>query len=172
MLYFEYEHYLLMTKAGNTLLVIDLISYKTETKSAHRLLFSVVFVRSQPLTENFRSVISKSQIFFVLYIWRMGSGFESMTCLVPWVISGAILPKYIKNNLVWFSLFSGNDYYLLALFIVQALEYSKSDLKLVTQETFKAQDQGRNHYHEYGLQHSLRLPPSSPYDKFLRAAGC
>ncbi|WVY99285.1 hypothetical protein V8G54_025355 [Vigna mungo] len=54
----------------------------------------------------------------------------------------------------------------------KALEYSKSDLKLVTQETFKAQDQGRNHYHDYGLQHSLKLPPSSPYDKFLRAAGC
>ncbi|KAG2371233.1 hypothetical protein LR48_Vigan05g205500 [Vigna angularis] len=54
----------------------------------------------------------------------------------------------------------------------KALEYSKSDLQLVTQETFKAQDQARNHYHDYGLQHSLRLPPSSPYDKFLRAAGC
>lgn len=72
-------------------------------------------------------------------------------------------------GLVWFS---GNDYYLLALFIVQALEYSKSDLKLVTQETFKEQDGARDHYDDYGLQHSLRLPPSSPYDKFLRAAGC
>ncbi|XP_027927693.1 uncharacterized protein LOC114184585 [Vigna unguiculata] len=54
----------------------------------------------------------------------------------------------------------------------KALEYSKSDLKLVTQETFKEQDGARDHYDDYGLQHSLRLPPSSPYDKFLRAAGC
>lgn len=56
MLYFEYEHYLLMTKAGNTLLVIDLISYETETKSAHRLFFSVVFVRSQPPTKKISGV--------------------------------------------------------------------------------------------------------------------
>ncbi|RDX99298.1 Protein EFR3-like protein, partial [Mucuna pruriens] len=44
-----------------------------------------------------------------------------------------------------------------------ALEYSKGDLQLVTQQQFEAQDQ---------VQNSLRLPPSSPYDKFLKAAGC
>ncbi|RZB62792.1 uncharacterized protein LOC114387939 isoform X1 [Glycine soja] len=54
----------------------------------------------------------------------------------------------------------------------KALEYSNGDLKLVTQQQFQAQDQARHQSHESGQQHSLRLPPSSPYDKFLKAAGC
>ncbi|CAK8535998.1 unnamed protein product [Lathyrus sativus] len=55
---------------------------------------------------------------------------------------------------------------------VTALEYSKGDLKLVTQAQFQAQDQVRFLSHDTRQQHSLRLPPSSPYDKFLKAAGC
>ncbi|XP_020223321.1 protein EFR3 homolog A isoform X1 [Cajanus cajan] len=51
---------------------------------------------------------------------------------------------------------------------VKALEYSKGDLKLVTQQQFQA----RYSSHDSGQLHSLRLPPSSPFDKFLRAAGC
>ncbi|KAL5152381.1 Protein EFR3 B [Glycine soja] len=54
----------------------------------------------------------------------------------------------------------------------KALEYSNGDLKLVTQQQFEAQDQARHRSHDSGHQHSLRLPPSSPYDKFLKAAGC
>lgn len=55
---------------------------------------------------------------------------------------------------------------------VKALEYSKGDLKLVTQEQFQAQHQVRFRSQDTRKQHSLRLPPSSPYDKFLKAAGC
>ncbi|KAK7272014.1 hypothetical protein RJT34_28344 [Clitoria ternatea] len=55
---------------------------------------------------------------------------------------------------------------------VEALEYSDDDLKLGTQEQFQAQDQVRLRSHDSGQQHSLRLPPSSPYDKFLKAARC
>ncbi|XP_058748891.1 protein SEMI-ROLLED LEAF 2 isoform X2 [Vicia villosa] len=54
---------------------------------------------------------------------------------------------------------------------VAALEYSRYDLKLVTQAQL-AQDQIRYLSHDPRQQHSLRLPPSSPYDKFLKAAGC
>ncbi|XP_061367291.1 protein SEMI-ROLLED LEAF 2-like isoform X1 [Gastrolobium bilobum] len=57
-------------------------------------------------------------------------------------------------------------------FPAKALEYSKGDLKLVIQEQFQAQDQVHFRSHDTGKQHSLRLPPSSPYDKFLKAAGC
>ncbi|XP_057728912.1 protein SEMI-ROLLED LEAF 2-like isoform X1 [Arachis stenosperma] len=42
----------------------------------------------------------------------------------------------------------------------------QDDLKLVSQEQSISQDQ------VLVQQNSLRLPPSSPYDKFLRAAGC
>jgi hypothetical protein len=56
--------------------------------------------------------------------------------------------------------------------IVQALEYSKGDLKLVAQEQFQEQDHVRFLSHDTRQHHSLRLPPSSPYDKFLKAAGC
>ncbi|CAJ2660994.1 protein SEMI-ROLLED LEAF 2-like isoform X1 [Trifolium pratense] len=55
---------------------------------------------------------------------------------------------------------------------VKALEYSKGDLKLVAQEQFQAQDHVRFLSHDTRQHHSLRLPPSSPYDKFLKAAGC
>ncbi|KAK7325073.1 hypothetical protein VNO77_29132 [Canavalia gladiata] len=54
----------------------------------------------------------------------------------------------------------------------KALEYPNGDLKLVTQEPIQAQDQVRLCSYDSGHQHSLRLPPASPYDKFLKAAGC
>ncbi|OIW03746.1 hypothetical protein TanjilG_30022 [Lupinus angustifolius] len=52
-----------------------------------------------------------------------------------------------------------------------ALEYSKGDLKLVTQEQFQALDQYPLYSHDHVSQDPLRLPPSSPFDKFLKAAG-
>ncbi|OIW15930.1 hypothetical protein TanjilG_04465 [Lupinus angustifolius] len=52
-----------------------------------------------------------------------------------------------------------------------AQEYSKGDLKLVTQKQFQALDQVPFYSHDHVRQHPLRLPPSSPYDKFLKAAG-
>ncbi|XP_027356358.1 uncharacterized protein LOC113865798 isoform X2 [Abrus precatorius] len=55
---------------------------------------------------------------------------------------------------------------------IKTLEYSEDDLKLVSQEQFQAQYQVRLCSYDFGLQHSLKLPPSSPYDKFLKAAGC
>ncbi|KAK7312409.1 hypothetical protein VNO77_36237 [Canavalia gladiata] len=55
---------------------------------------------------------------------------------------------------------------------IKTLEYSEGDLKLVSQEQFQAQYQVRVCSYECGLQHSLKLPPASPYDKFLKAAGC
>ncbi|ESW22420.1 hypothetical protein PHAVU_005G152600 [Phaseolus vulgaris] len=70
-----------------------------------------------------------------------------------------------ENNAIILS--SGNEVTVAPLH-AKALEYSPSDLKLVTQQSYQALD----HSPDYGLQHSLRLPPSSPYDKFLRAAGC
>ncbi|CAL0322107.1 unnamed protein product [Lupinus luteus] len=48
----------------------------------------------------------------------------------------------------------------------KAMEYSKGDLKLVSQEQFQWLDQYPLYSHD-----PLRLPPSSPYDKFLKAAG-
>ncbi|KAK7257871.1 hypothetical protein RIF29_32166 [Crotalaria pallida] len=51
----------------------------------------------------------------------------------------------------------------------KALEYSKADLKLVSQEQYQVRLPCS---YDYGQQHSLRLPPSSPFDKFLKAAGC
>ncbi|KAL2332211.1 hypothetical protein Fmac_019792 [Flemingia macrophylla] len=55
---------------------------------------------------------------------------------------------------------------------VEALEYPKGDLKLVTQQQYGAQDQAHYRFHDSVQLQSMRLPPSSPYDKFLRAAGC
>ncbi|KAJ7947504.1 Arm repeat superfamily protein [Quillaja saponaria] len=46
------------------------------------------------------------------------------------------------------------------------MEFSEEDLKLVTQNHIHSCS------HEYGQQHPFKLPPSSPYDKFLKAAGC
>ena len=53
----------------------------------------------------------------------------------------------------------------------QALESSKGDLKLKTNEQIEVKNQLLLCSREYG-QHSFKLPPSSPYDKFLKAAGC
>ncbi|XP_061357545.1 protein SEMI-ROLLED LEAF 2-like isoform X2 [Gastrolobium bilobum] len=55
---------------------------------------------------------------------------------------------------------------------IKTLDYSKVDLKLVTQEQYHALYQVRLCSYDSGQQHSLRLPPASPYDKFLKAAGC
>ncbi|XP_015952141.1 protein SEMI-ROLLED LEAF 2 isoform X1 [Arachis duranensis] len=49
----------------------------------------------------------------------------------------------------------------------KTLEYSDVDLKLVSLEQFQPRYQVRPCSYD-----SLRLPPSSPYDKFLKAAGC
>jgi protein EFR3 len=56
--------------------------------------------------------------------------------------------------------------------IVQTLEYSEGDLKLVSQEQLQTLYEVRPCSYDYRHQHSLRLPPASPYDKFLKAAGC
>ncbi|KAK7404490.1 hypothetical protein VNO78_05421 [Psophocarpus tetragonolobus] len=55
---------------------------------------------------------------------------------------------------------------------IKTLEYSEDDLKLVSQEKFQAQYQVRLCSYDFGQQYSLKLPPASPYDKFLKAAGC
>ncbi|KAK7341583.1 hypothetical protein VNO80_24518 [Phaseolus coccineus] len=55
---------------------------------------------------------------------------------------------------------------------ITTLEYSEDDLKLVSQQQFQAQYQIRPCSYDFGQQHSLKLPPASPFDKFLRAAGC
>ncbi|XP_022150364.1 uncharacterized protein LOC111018549 isoform X2 [Momordica charantia] len=54
---------------------------------------------------------------------------------------------------------------------VSNMEIVPGDVKYCTKETAKGQDQPLLCSHEYG-RYSLRLPPSSPYDKFLKAAGC
>ncbi|KAF1899680.1 hypothetical protein Lal_00019810 [Lupinus albus] len=48
-------------------------------------------------------------------------------------------------------------------------EYREDDLKLVSQEQYQF---GLYSYDCGQQQHSLRLPPCSPYDKFLKAAKC
>ncbi|KAG4979616.1 hypothetical protein JHK82_032869 [Glycine max] len=55
---------------------------------------------------------------------------------------------------------------------IKTLEYSEGDLKLVHHEQFQAQYQVRLCSYDFGQQHSLKLPPASPFDKFLKAAGC
>ncbi|XP_062173237.1 protein SEMI-ROLLED LEAF 2 isoform X3 [Alnus glutinosa] len=55
--------------------------------------------------------------------------------------------------------------------LFQPLEFSNGDLKLVNKEPIQGHDQLLLCSLEY-QQHSFRLPPSSPYDKFLKAAGC
>lgn len=50
-------------------------------------------------------------------------------------------------------------------------EFSEGDLKLLIKEPIRGCDQLVPCSLEYG-QHSFKLPPSSPYDKFLKAAGC
>ncbi|XP_028757188.1 uncharacterized protein LOC114716365 isoform X1 [Neltuma alba] len=55
----------------------------------------------------------------------------------------------------------------------KTLECSKGDMALATLEQSQAQDKVRLFaQYDPGQQHTLRLPPSSPYDKFLKAAGC
>ncbi|XP_059446358.1 protein SEMI-ROLLED LEAF 2 isoform X1 [Corylus avellana] len=53
----------------------------------------------------------------------------------------------------------------------KTLELSNGDMKLINQEPIQGHDQLLLCSLEY-QQHSFRLPPSSPYDKFLKAAGC
>ncbi|KAM3702515.1 hypothetical protein ACB098_04G031700 [Castanea mollissima] len=50
-------------------------------------------------------------------------------------------------------------------------EFSEGDLKLINMEPIRGHDQLQLCSLEYG-QNSFRLPPSSPFDKFLKAAGC
>lgn len=57
------------------------------------------------------------------------------------------------------------------LFVVQKVELPQCDLTLATKDQIRAPDQLALCSLEYG-QNSFRLPPSSPYDKFLKAAGC
>ncbi|CAL2228959.1 unnamed protein product [Prunus armeniaca] len=52
-----------------------------------------------------------------------------------------------------------------------AMELSEGDLKLKNKEQVRVQNQLILCSREIG-QHSFKLPPSSPYDKFLKAAGC
>lgn len=52
------------------------------------------------------------------------------------------------------------------------VEVSEEDLKLVSTEQVRARDQFLPCSRQYGQQQSFKLPPSSPYDKFLKAAGC
>lgn len=51
------------------------------------------------------------------------------------------------------------------------VELLQCDLTLATRDQIRAPDQLALCSLEYG-QNSFRLPPSSPYDKFLKAAGC
>ncbi|RVW28586.1 hypothetical protein CK203_094814 [Vitis vinifera] len=53
----------------------------------------------------------------------------------------------------------------------KSLDFLEDDLKLVNKEHVRGRDQLLLCSHEYGQQ-SFRLPPSSPYDKFMKAAGC
>ncbi|KAI4324302.1 hypothetical protein L6164_023854 [Bauhinia variegata] len=55
---------------------------------------------------------------------------------------------------------------------MKTMEFAEGDLKLVTEAHFRAQNQVWLPSYDYGQQQFLRLPPSSPYDKFLKAAGC
>ncbi|KEH30318.1 protein SEMI-ROLLED LEAF 2 isoform X1 [Medicago truncatula] len=55
---------------------------------------------------------------------------------------------------------------------IKTLEYSEGDLKLVSQEQLQTLYEVRPCSYDYRQHHSLRLPPASPYDKFLKAAGC
>ncbi|XP_030937775.1 uncharacterized protein LOC115963033 isoform X1 [Quercus lobata] len=59
----------------------------------------------------------------------------------------------------------------LCLFPSKATEFSEGDLKLINVEPIRVHDQLQLCSLEYG-QNSFRLPPSSPFDKFLKAAGC
>lgn len=53
----------------------------------------------------------------------------------------------------------------------KTMEHTEGDLKLINKEQVRVKEQLLVCSRGYG-QHSFRLPPSSPYDKFLKAAGC
>ncbi|CAK8575824.1 unnamed protein product [Lathyrus sativus] len=55
---------------------------------------------------------------------------------------------------------------------IKTLDYSEGDLELVSQEQLQALYPVHPCSYDYRQHHSLRLPPASPYDKFLKAAGC
>ncbi|KAL6970765.1 hypothetical protein U1Q18_030454 [Sarracenia purpurea var. burkii] len=52
------------------------------------------------------------------------------------------------------------------------IELSEGDLELINVEQVQGGDKLLACSLEYAQESSFRLPPSSPYDKFLRAAGC
>ncbi|XAR48715.1 hypothetical protein NMG60_11031619 [Bertholletia excelsa] len=56
--------------------------------------------------------------------------------------------------------------------LLNSIEFSEGDLKLIKVEQAQGGDKLLGCSLEYGQQQSFRLPPSSPYDKFLKAAGC
>ncbi|GAB4850743.1 hypothetical protein Ancab_039915 [Ancistrocladus abbreviatus] len=49
---------------------------------------------------------------------------------------------------------------------------SVADLKLLSKEPIRGCNPVLPCSMEYGQQYSFQLPPASPYDKFLKAAGC
>lgn len=55
--------------------------------------------------------------------------------------------------------------------LFQEVVVSEGNLRLPSIERVRTKDQLAICSQEYG-QYSFRLPPSSPYDKFLKAAGC
>ncbi|KAL2328854.1 hypothetical protein Fmac_022281 [Flemingia macrophylla] len=55
---------------------------------------------------------------------------------------------------------------------IKTLEHSGGDLKLLSQEQFPSQYQVRLCSYDFGQQYSLKLPPASPFDKFMKAARC
>lgn len=68
------------------------------------------------------------------------------------------------------SLFHGESEKIGSVLSRTVLELTR-DVKIPNIELYQSQ----NHLpcsQEYALENSLRLPPSSPYDKFLKAAGC
>ena len=60
---------------------------------------------------------------------------------------------------------------VLSLLFFQTKEFSEEDLKLINEDHVRSREQLLLCSQECG-QYSFRLPPSSPYDKFLKAAGC
>lgn len=61
--------------------------------------------------------------------------------------------------------------YLFIWPLFQKVKFLQSDSTLNSKNQIQAPDQLALWSVEYGHS-SLRLPPSSPYDKFMKAAGC
>ena len=61
--------------------------------------------------------------------------------------------------------------FILLFCLPSQLDFLEDDLKLVNKEHVHGRNQLVLCSREYGQQ-SFRLPPSSPYDKFMKAAGC